>query len=230
MTDERDHEHHVADDLAAGQGIDTGPDGIPAEDVAGLATIRESVDQETAVLNADEVEGGRGELSHVRMYEGYLEAGMSGTQPGGGGETESVDLLLSDELREGETENPDEAAEEGLTWIPPVDPPVIATDGGQIDVAAGFGMSADDEPFDADHHRSLEFADDERTERVREALLAHAATTALVDRLRFDTIGSQLIVAGTVDDLDDEDEVLAVASEVEGITDVVSRIRVEAVE
>jgi hypothetical protein len=225
--DDRDHEHHVADDLAAGQGIDTGPDAIPAEDVAQLATIRDSVDQESAVFNDDEVEHVRSEDTHVRTYEGYLEAGSPGTARDG---EESVDLLLESELREDETENPHEAAEEGLAWIPPVDPPVVPADNGQIEVAAGFGTSATDEPFDVDHHGSFELGLDERTERVREALVANAQTTNLVDRLEFDTIGSRVVVAGVVDDIDDEDEVLAVISDVEGVTDVVSRIRVASVE
>jgi hypothetical protein len=226
MTEARDHDHHVAEDLAAGQGVATGPEGIPAEDLAQLATIRESVDQDTAVLNEDEVDHVRSEESHVRVYEGYLEAGS----PGIARDEESVDLLLETELREDETENPHEAAEEGMTWVPPVDPPVVPTEGGQIEVAAGFGTSATDEPFDADHHGSFDLADDERTERVREALVANAQTTGLVDRLEFDTIGSQVVVAGVVDDIDDEDEVLAVISDVEGVTDVVSRIRVASAE
>src|SRR5688500_10620443 len=120
MTDQRatrdDHEHHVAEDLAAGQGIDRGPDGIPAEDVAELATIRPSIEQEDAVITADDAERTGGQLNHVRMYEGYLEAGAGDTRRD---DVESVDLLLEDELRAGETENPDEAAEEGLTWVPP---------------------------------------------------------------------------------------------------------------
>jgi hypothetical protein len=97
-------------------------------------------------------------------------------------------------------------------------------------VAAGFGASADDEPFDADHHRTFELTGDEFTERVREALLAHAETVGLMDRLQIETEGSVVFVRGTVDDLVDEDVVLEVASEVEGVSDVVSEIEVAAVD
>jgi osmotically-inducible protein OsmY len=61
---------------------------------------------------------------------------------------------------------------------------------------------------------------------VREALVAHAATSGLVDRLRLDTVGSGIIVEGTVDDLADEESVLEVVSGVDGITEVVNRIEV----
>jgi osmotically-inducible protein OsmY len=82
------------------------------------------------------------------------------------------------------------------------------------------------EPFDQDHHASALPADDERTERVLEALRSHSATTALVDRLAVETVGSTVIVAGTVEDLVDEDEIVAVASSVDGVSEVDSRIEV----
>src|SRR5204862_524520 len=83
----------------------------------------------------------------------------------------------------GGSDDPGEAAEEGLTYVPPVDPPVVMGEGGMPQVAAGFGTTADDEPFDADHHDAALYDEDERSERVREALLSHAATSGLVDRL-----------------------------------------------
>ena len=122
------------------------------------------------------------------------------------------------------------AAEEGLTWVPPTDPPVVAGEDGQPEIAAGFGATADEEPFDADHHSSALSGEDERTERIREALMAHAATVGFVDRLRFDTIGSRVVLEGTVDDLDDEDAVVGVISDVEGVTEVVNRLEVTTVE
>ena len=49
-----------------------------------------------------------------------------------------------------------------------------------------------------------------------------------VDRLTFETVGSRVVVAGTLDDLEDEDEVLEVISEVDGISDIVNRIEIES--
>jgi hypothetical protein len=225
MADRRDDATHVGEDIASGQGSDR--DGIPAEDLAQLASIQGAVDQ-SAVVPSEGVDR-LGSVTDTGIYQGDLESRAVNDDRPDDPDAANLELLIEDELRDGETHDAGEAAEEGLTWVPPVDPPIVVGDDGQADVGAGFGVTADDEPFDADHHRSLELDGDERTARVREALLAHAATTGLVDRLTVDTDGSRVIVDGTVDDLDDEDEVLGVISEVEGITDVVSRIRVESV-
>jgi len=62
---------------------------------------------------------------------------------------------------------------EGETYHPPVDPPVAGLDDqGELRIAAGFGPDADTEPAGPDRHRTLAFADDELTARVREVLLA----------------------------------------------------------
>jgi hypothetical protein len=228
VSDERDTtEQHVALDLATGQGRSDDPFALPAEDVAQLAGIRDDVDQ-SAIVGGDEADR-LGVMTDTGIYQGDLEARAPGDDQPDHPEAENVETLLEDEMRAGETADAGEAAEEGLAWVPPIDPPVVAGDDGQVEVAAGFGTTADDEPFDSDHHASLELADDERTERIREALRAHAETAGFADRLDVDTEGATAIVSGTVDDLVDEDAVLGVVAEVDGVADVVSRIRVESV-
>jgi hypothetical protein len=224
--DEPDDRPHVAADLAAGQGSSNDREALPAEDVIQLAGIRAEVDQ-TAVASSEELDR-LGTMTDTRVYEGDLEARpQDGDQPDEP-DAENIEMLTETELRDGETDDPGEAAEEGLTYVPPVDPPVVLGEGGMPEIAAGFGTTADDEPFDADHHDSAMYSEDERTERVREALLSHAATSGLVDRLSFETVGSRIVVAGTLADLEDEDEVLEVISEVDGITDVVNRIEIDS--
>jgi hypothetical protein len=228
MTEPHDDAAHVAEDLTAGQGDDRAANALPAEDLVQLAGIRDAVDQ-TAIASSEEVDR-LGEMTDTGIYQGDLEARASDDDQPDHPDADNLELLVEDELRAGETDDAGEAAEEGLAWVPPIDPPVVPGDDGQAQVAAGFGLSADDEPFDADHHGSNELADDERTSRVREALTAHAETSALVDGLALAMDGSRVVVAGTVADLDDEDLVVGVISGVEGVTDVVSRIRVEALE
>jgi hypothetical protein len=224
--DEPDDRPHVAADLAAGQGTSDDSEALPAEDVAQLAGIRPDADQ-SAVAWTDEVDR-LGTMTDTRILEGDLEARPpDGDQPDEP-DAENIEMLTETELRDGETDDPGEAAEEGLTYVPPVDPPVVMGEGGMPEMAAGFGTTADDEPFDADHHDAAMYSEDERTERVREALLSHAATSGLVDRLSLETVGSRVVVAGTLEDLDDEDQVLEVISEVDGITDIVNRIEIES--
>ena len=53
-------------------------------------------------------------------------------------------MLNELELRSGETADAEVAAEEGLAWVPPIDPPVVAdeSDPEGVRVAAGFGVDA----------------------------------------------------------------------------------------
>jgi hypothetical protein len=221
-------EPHLSADLQSGQGSSDDPYALPAEDVAQLAGIRDPIDQ-TAVVSTEEVDR-LGTMTDTGVLEGELESRTPSSDQPDDLDAANLELLVEAELRDGETSDPGVAAEEGLTYVPPVDPPIVRGDDGSAEIAAGFGTSADDEPFDADHHSSALFGEDERTERVREALATHAATSGLVDRLSFDTIGSRLVIEGTVDDLDDEEQVLEVISGVDGITDVVNRIEIAALD
>lgn len=144
--------------------------------------------------------------------------------------TGSLEDLTEREVRSGETDDPTEAAEEGLAWIPPVDPPLRVGADGEPEVAAGFGMTAEDEPFDFDHHDEPVPARDERTARVVEALRDDARTAGFADDLVVDSDGGRVTVSGVVSDLEDEDAVLAVIDEVTGVSDVVDMLVVEALE
>ena len=146
----------------------------------------------------------------------------------GADEIEGLGEMTDGQARVGETEDPVEAAEEGLTWIAPTDPPVRAGPDGETEIAAGFGMTAEDEPFDLDHHAEPVTEWDERTARVMEALRADAQTTDLVDHLSVETDGGQVIVRGVVADLDDEEAVLAVIDSVDGVNEIIDRLEVAA--
>lgn len=142
-----------------------------------------------------------------------------------------LEPLAMQELRDGETGNPDEAAEEGLTWIPPTDPPVIpAREAAGAAIAAGFGTTATDEPFDADHHGEVLPERDERTSRVEEALRADARTSPFADAISVETDGGTATLTGHVQGMEDEDAAVAVAEEVAGVTEVVSRLVVDTLE
>jgi hypothetical protein len=109
----------------------------------------------------------------------------------------SLDGLALDGLREGETDDPIAAAEEGLTYVPPSDPP----------------LEPDDEAGSLD--------ESEVTSRIRDALRGDAATAPYADELVIATIGSRAVVRGTVDGVEDTDLIAEVVSGVEGIDDVV---------
>jgi hypothetical protein len=194
------------------------PDVEPENKRAQLEGTPDRDNQDPTITEADV--DGLGGIGHVETYEGEIEAGVNAdldTDP------ESLESLTTMELREGETNNPDVAAEEGESWVPPVDPPVVADRDAPegVSVAAGFGSTAMDEPYDADHHASFLPADDEVSARVREALRADSRTSRLADQLGIETEAGMVTVRGTVDDLDDGDLIEEVATMVTGVTEVV---------
>ena len=188
---------------------------------------RRSEDQAgTAYFDVSEVDG-LGSLTATAMQdEDELAAGVNDDLPG---DNESLEMLTEQELRDGETDDPLEAIQEGLTYIPPIDPPTVPTEtglDGDARFANGFSVSALDEPYNADHHSELMPSDDEMTARVREAIRADSITTQYADHLAIATRNGIVTLRGMVDDLDDSDSVVAVAEYVEGVTEVIDEIEV----
>ena len=205
-------------------------EGAPIEtSLEQIATGQTQADQ-GAYLTVDEVDK-LGELTPQQIYEGELEAGVHDDLPGEPVE-QNLELLTELELRGDETDDAFIAAEEGFTYVPPIDPPVIpsATSREGIEVAAGMGNSALDEPFDADHHSSFLPAEDEMSARVHEALRADASTSRFADQIRVLTRGGIVTLRGIVDDVVDSDNAAAVASYVDGVVEVNEELDVRALE
>jgi hypothetical protein len=190
-------------------------------DVAQLLGLRPA--DAPSVPTADEIDD-LGQITDTRIYQGDLEARPPDSdQPDRDG-AENLEDLTATELREGETDDPNEAAEEGLTWVPPTDPPVRPSAEGEIEVAAGFGTTSLDEPFDQDHHASALSTYDEIEARVAEALRGDASTSGFADDIEIEAEGDRVVLSGVVDDIEDEDAALAVAENVDGIREAVSRL------
>lgn len=164
----------------------------------------EAPEDQDAVLEPDEFERERG-VTDTEVYLGEIEAGVAADRTGAAGDIESLEGLADRDLREGETDIAYVASDEGLTYVPPSDPPVVSSDDPQgIDVAGGD----DDSP------------ESELTTRVRQALRADAATAGLADRVIIATVGSTVVLRGTVDTIDDGDALVAVASMIPEIDEV----------
>lgn len=184
---------------------------------------RETPDDKDPVLDVEDVEVTPYPTGQM-PYEGEM------------GEVDSMDLvrdadrlqLLEDrELRSGETSDPELASEEGLTYVPPTDPPVVPSwDPQGAAVAAGFAASSLEEPYDAGHHQEALSTEDEMTDRVREAILADAATTQYAETIAIITEGGRVFLGGEVDDIEDADNLAAVAATVTGVVEVIDRTRV----
>ena len=205
---------------------DPRPDTAPPPDPDDVARIEEIADlqgdampiDQDAFLEPDEIE------KHREPTQTELDRGESvPDREGDLGLASTFDLLAAEELREGETDDPDVATEEGLTYVPPSDPPTRADEEepGGIEIAAGAAVSALSEPYDEDHESELLSDESDLTARIREALESDAATTDLADRLIIGTRGSTAVVRGVVDDIDDGDNIAAVIERVAGVEEVI---------
>lgn len=202
-----------------------GPD-VPVEQKRRQLQGQRPEDQQDAFFDASDVDELAG-FTSIDQYEGELEAGVADSLPTA---QERLDLLTERELREGETDDAFEAAEEGLTYIPPIDPPTVPSDDFQsAQVASGMGVSSLDEPYDADHHSTF-LPTDEVRERVREALRADSSTTQYAETITIIARGGLVILRGMVADLDDSDNVVAVTQFVEGVEEVIDQLRVRSLE
>jgi BON domain-containing protein len=219
-------ERYEGEPATGGQAIDLAalPDGDNLQLLADLA----------AGVQPASVQGELSEIGNLELltdiYERQLPVSIEDELVS---ETERLDLLTGLELRAGETADPLVASDEGATYVPPIDPPVVPGRAGSranAEIASGLGISALDEPYDEAHHSSFLPADDEITARVREALRADSSTTQYADTIRIETRDGIVILRGMVYDLIDNDNLLAVASDVTGVGEVVDRLRVHILE
>ena len=185
----------------------------PLEEELRALAGEEPADDQDGALDPDEIES-REELTMTELDR--LETRSSDTT-----DLVSVDGLAAEGLRDGETDDPEVAAQEGLTWVPPSDPPfVVSDDPNGIEVAAGLGSGALDDPYDDDHRAEDLSAESELNARIRGAIRADAATSGYADRIVIGTIGSTAILRGVIDDLNDADDLVAVVERVKGIDEV----------
>jgi hypothetical protein len=204
-----------------------GPD--PDDDQAKLDQLmgnRSSDDQGSPVVSAERVDG-LGEVRDTQQYLGESEAGVHDDLPD---DPESLELLTELELRDDETDDAFTASDEGMTYVPPIDPPTVPSAGLEdAEVASGFGVSALDEPYDEDGGSSFLYADDQLKALVRAAIRADSATSAYAERVAIQVVEGVVTLRGEVIDLEDSDNLLAVAGYVEGVVEVVDELRVRAV-
>lgn len=192
----------------------------PLEDQLRAIEGEEPVEDQDAVVDPVEIEDDD-EPTMTELDRGENDRANVGRLPGDD-DLASLDVLASGELRSGETDDPDVATEEGLAWVPPSDPPVIADaeeDDGIV-IASGIGTSALDEPYDDDHRSEDLTAEGDMNARIREAIRADAATSGYADRILIAVLGSRVILRGVVDDLADGDELVAVVERVKGVDEV----------
>ena len=116
------------------------PPDVDVEDMIRELAGEEPRDRQDGILDTDQVEVDPGVTTDTELYEG--ESGQMGFSPAIN-DVESLELLEGLDLRSDETTDPNVAAQEGLPWVPPIDPPVVPSRDPQgAEVAAGFASSS----------------------------------------------------------------------------------------
>ena len=140
---------------------------------------------------------------------------------------DTPDAIFADDEADDLTNDPMLAADEGIPYFPPTDPPVEGGEGrDSARVADGFlpTAMADDDELD-----EQEFVDDERrnddaelVDRVMLELAEDAMTSHM--SLYVSALGGIVVLSGIVRDDTDSDAAVAVAERVEGVAQVIDRI------
>jgi BON domain len=167
-------------------------DDLPLDDVLEVQGDAPPSEQD-AVITPDEMEHARS-ATRTEFDRGEGSIGPASS------DVTSLDGLALDDLREGETDDPDVAAEEGLPYVPPTAPP-LAFDDDDDELAAESDLTA----------------------QIRDALRADAATSELADRLVIGTRGSTVVIRGVVDGIEDTDSIVEVVERVDGVRNVVDQ-------
>jgi hypothetical protein len=203
------------------------PADVPLEDKQRQLEGRQADDKQSAFVDRSEADQ-LSEYTETDHYEAEAEARDAAdfTNP-----EERLDLLEEREVRAGETDDAFKAAEEGMTYIPPVDPPIVRSEGYEdAQVGSGMGVSAFGEVYNRDHHNIDLPGADEVKERVYEALHADSATHRLADQIIVLVRGDTVILRGMVADIDDSNNAAAAARYVEGVAEVIDELDVHTMQ
>lgn len=112
-----------------------------------------------------------------------------------------------------------QVVEEGETYFPPTDPPLIQRTLNNAGVLGGFAETSDEVPTDSeDHPIQVQGNDEELAERVRYALAADAYTTDL--NIEVEVEYGVVYLHGKVRSLEDIEQAEQIAGSVPGIEDV----------
>jgi osmotically-inducible protein OsmY len=129
----------------------------------------------------------------------------------------------ADEQRRLGTSDPEIAAEEAIPYFPPTDPVVEPAGGSEeLDIVGGFGSTSFDRREQG--HPGESYGDEEITSMVRRELREDSATTDF--DIEVETHSGVVSLRGTVETLDDAENVEAVASRVAGVLDVREELEV----
>ncbi len=140
----------------------------------------------------------------------------------------AVDELIDTQHGEGRTHNPQQASEQGLTYTPPTDPPVVPSEDDLqgAEIAAGFAPSMEDTDPDAEVLPPREDNNDlDVRADIYQALRNNSETAHLTD-IKIQVDQGVVSLLGTVSSQDDIPLVYVIVSELDGVVEVRNHLTV----
>lgn len=202
--------------------VNTSPDSDPSiqDELEQLAGIR-SDDNDGMPIQQEEIEE-RNDLTRTAIDNGYLDSTSRSDLVEG---SESFEDLVLDEMRDGETDNPYEASDEGLTYVPPLDP-TPNFDDESIDNAARQDAIEQDLGAVVRDGSSAQFlpSDDDMIEQVRSALRQDSLASRYVDSISIAALNGVVTLRGVVDDMVDADMLVALAEDIDEVEEVIDML------
>jgi alkanesulfonate monooxygenase SsuD/methylene tetrahydromethanopterin reductase-like flavin-dependent oxidoreductase (luciferase family) len=155
-----------------------------------------------------------------------------------GFEEEDVDLeedLVEEEAfdtqhGEGHTFDPYEADDQGLTYTPPTDPPIMLVDEDEtgVEIAAGFAQSMEEiEPSVEDLPENVKNNDLDIQQNIEQALRYNSETMHL-NNVHVEVTDGIVTLTGTVPTMDDLGLVYEIVYDMEGVVEVRNDLETEA--
>lgn len=139
---------------------------------------------------------------------------------------DSLGDIIDTAHSDGSTDNVQVAMDQGLVYTPPTDPPVVPSDDLQnVEIAAGFGSSIEDEPEIADLPERVDDNDSDAEDDIRRALRYNSETTHL-DDVRVYVRDGIAFLRGSVFDDSDSDLVESLIRDMDVVDDVRNELEV----
>jgi hypothetical protein len=141
----------------------------------------------------------------------------------------AVGTLVDTQHSEGHTYNPEEAWEQGLTYTPPDDPPVLPSkkDPQGAEIAAGFAPSmVESNPDDEILPPHVDNNDDDLAEDVYIMLRNTSETSDLADEINISVLDGVVTLEGTVQSDADIALVYEIVSGMDGVVEVENLLEV----
>ncbi|HXV97055.1 MAG TPA: BON domain-containing protein [Anaerolineae bacterium] len=139
------------------------------------------------------------------------------------------ETLVDTRHGQGHTYNPEEAWEQGLTYTPPDDPPVLPSkkDPQGAEIAAGFAPSmVESNPDDEILPAHVDNNDDDLTEDVYVMLRNTSETSDVADEINISVLDGVVTLEGTVQSYADIALVYEIVSNMDGVVEVENLLEV----